>query len=239
MIGAVAKKATEMASHAFGCRIIQRPRQREVSFEVIHYVCISPNSLLWGSLLEKKAGRCMPWSRPRSCPPCVHHVSAMCPPCVCPESALAAPPNFVHHVSAMYQPCVSGLVSALCPPSVLFGRVSTLCPPCVRHVSAWCPALCPLWLCLQALSAMCPPCLLSTMCPLKPCLWTLSALGLLLGEGHGIIRQNSFAPLRNPQHLYCMPAGQCPSYILFGSPNSAKRTLCLKNGIILCIFGPD
>ena len=84
------------------------------------FVCLflSPNSLLWGSLLEEKrlaeicSGRV-----PGACPPCVRH----CPPCVHHVSALAAPPN---------------LVRLLCLPHV--------CPPCVRSFVRHVPALCQL-----------------------------------------------------------------------------------------------
>ena len=91
-----------------------------------------------------------------------------------------------------------------------------------------------LWPRLQTLSAMCPPSLLSTMCPLKPwpCLWTLSALGLPWGQGRGIIKQNSFAAVRNPQRLYCMPAGQFPSVIL-------AHQNCLGSMLVSFLFSPQ
>ena len=116
----------------------------------------SPNSLLWGSLLEKigwpryalAASRSLSTLCPACvrlvsamCPPRVRHVSASCPPCVCLKPAVATSPNFLRHVSI---------------------------------VSAFCPALCPLWPRLQTLSAMCPPCLLSAMC--RPCVRLVSAL---------------------------------------------------------------
>ena len=143
---------------------------------------LSPNSLLWGSLLGKKRlaaicsgrvpGACPPRVRPVSalstlsplwprlqtlsamCPPCL----GLCPPCVRPFSTLAVPPNLVCHVSAL---------------------------PFAHHVSA------------KAL-------------PLDFVRsWPAAR------QVHSIIRQNSFAPLRNPQRLslYRMPAGQFPSYV--------------------------
>ena len=147
----------------------------------------SPNSLPWGSLLEKRLAAICPGCVPRACPPRVRL-----------GSALAAPPSLVHHVSVLCLPC-----AALSPRRPR--------PPWARHASAFCPALCPLWPrlhilsamrrpcllsatcppcvrpcvhfgCLQTLSAMCLPCLLSTIYLLKPCLWTLSALGLLWGR---------------------------------------------------------
>ena len=70
------------------------------------------------------------------------------------------------------------------------GRASRPSPPCARHVSAMCPR------CVRHVTAMCLLCLPLpatcphfvshrwAMCPLKPwpCLWTLSALGLLWGR---------------------------------------------------------
>ena len=123
----------------------------------------SPNSLLWGSLLEEKRlaaicsgrvpGACPPWVRHLSalcppwfrfgpastlCPPCVRLVSTACPPCVRLGSALAAPPNIVRF---------------LCLPRV--------CPPCVRSLSA---AMCPLF------ASSGQPCVLaSRLCPLVAC----------------------------------------------------------------------
>ena len=142
--------------------------------------------------------------------PRVQTLSALWLPCVCLASAMA-----VSHMSA--------LVFALSPLRPHLQTLFAMCPPCVGHVFA-------IWLRLQALSAMCPPSLLSTMRPLKPwpCLWTLSALGLLWGRAMASSNNFSFAPLRNPQRLYCMPAGQFPSYIHFGSPNSAFATAPYK-----------
>ena len=170
------------------------------------FVLISPNSLPWGSLLEKKAGRDMPWPLPQSlsalCPLCVRDASASCLPCVRLESLKPCLPCVR---LAFCPPCV-GHVSALCPPvstlRLLWPRLQTLSPPCVRPCVR-------LWPHLQTLSAMRPPCLglCPALCPLlamppnlvrhvsalpfvhcvsakplKPCLWTLSALGLLWGR---------------------------------------------------------
>ena len=118
--------------------------------------------------------------------------------------------------------------SALSPPwRVRFGRASKPCLPCVRHVSALCPP------CVR-------PCVHFGGCASKPCrpcahlafVHHVSAKALALpldfahswpavGQGRGTIRQNSFAPLRNPRCLYCMPAGRFPSYLHFGWPDSA------------------
>ena len=124
----------------------------------------SPNSLLWGSLLEK-AGRDMLW-------PCLRSLSAMCPPRVCLVCALCPPGvrfgpaskpclPFVLRMSALCPPC-DRLVSATFPPCVHFahaskpcapplvsGLWSTMCPPCVLFVSSGPPCvlasgLCPL-----------------------------------------------------------------------------------------------
>ena len=155
---------------------------------------------------------CPLWPRLQTLPvnlsalPFVRHVSAMCPPCVrFARGSKACPPC---------PPCVR-LVSALCPPLcwpwVRFGRASKLCPPCVGHASPrlqTLSALCPLWPRLQTLSAMWPPCHLSTMCPKAGLASGLCRLTACCG----IISQNSFPPLRNPQRLYGMPAGQFPSY---------------------------
>ena len=82
------------------------------------FLFFSPNSLLWGSLLEKKG-----W----------------------PRYALAASPELVRHVSAIVR-LVSALIplwprlqtlSALCPPLVSASCVS-MCPPCVCSLSAMC-----------------------------------------------------------------------------------------------------
>ena len=147
---------------------LQRPNQIKTKF--------SPNSLLWGSLLEKRLaaicsgrvpGACPPRVRHVSdpCPPCppwvrfghaskpwparVRHVSAFCLPCVRLESVMAASPNFVRHVSASCPAC-----PPLCLPWVWCGRASELCPPCFRHVSA----LCPPWVRFSCISELCPPC---------------------------------------------------------------------------------
>ena len=109
---------------------------------------------------------------------------------------LAASPELVRNVSAMCPPRVR-LVPALSPLWPRLQTLSAMWPTCVSDVSA----LSPLWLRVQTLSAMCPPGLLSTMCPIKPwpCLWTLSALGLLWGSAVASSSKNSFPPLRNPQ----------------------------------------
>ena len=83
-----------------------------------------------------------------------------------------------------------------------------------------------------------PHCLLSTMCPLKPwpCLWTLSALGLLWGRT-AASSSNYFAPLCNPQRLYCMPSGQFPSYSFWLTEfGLRKRTLAWKTVWGLCWY---
>ena len=93
-----------------------------VWFKVFNF---SPNSLLWGTLLEKKAGRDMLWPRSWS-------LSATCPPFVRLVSAVATPPNLVHHASTLCPP----RRSKPCPPCVVcLGRASKPCPPCVRFVS--------------------------------------------------------------------------------------------------------
>ena len=152
----------------------------------------------------------MPWPRSQSlpalCPPCVRLVSAlsplwprllstMCPPCVYPVPALS--PVWPRPTMS-----VSGLVSG-------FGCVSKLCPPsalaCVRLVSGLVCALAvpPNLVChvfalpfknVRHVSAKALP--LDFVSP-----W------LAVGQGRSIIRQNSFAPLRNLQRLYCRPAG--------------------------------
>ena len=96
---------------------IKTTRQKTCYKNVIGF---SPDSFLWGSLLGKKPGREMPWPRSRS-------LSAMCPPWP-PALARVPPPAF--------RQCPPGarLVSALCPPSVCFGRAST---PFVCHVALW------------------------------------------------------------------------------------------------------
>ena len=99
----------------------------------------SPNSLLWGSLLEEK------WLAAI----CSGRVPGPCPWCVRLASRMVS-----HLVSAL--PCVR-FVSALC----LRASKPCLWPPCVA--SPRFVALSPLWRRLQTLSAMCPlkpwPCL--------------------------------------------------------------------------------
>ena len=192
-------------------------------------VDISPNSLLWGSLLEKKAGRDMLWGHPRSlsalclspfrlrlqtlsamCPPCDRHVSALCLPRVRFESALAASPDLVRHVLAM------------CPPSV--HRVTTMCLPCIRslptvvHYVTMCPPF----------VGAGPPCVRSGLglpfglCPLLAC----------CGAGQWHHQTKFFLTIAQPTAfiLYCMPVGQFPWHS-FWLPKFGlcKRTLCLKN----------
>ena len=92
--------------------------------------CRSPNSLLWGSLLQEKRLVAICSGRvPGACPPCVRH----CPSCVRLDSALVASPHFVRH-----------RVSALSTWSPLWLCLQTLCASyvcllCVHHVSAVCP----------------------------------------------------------------------------------------------------
>ena len=114
----------------------------------------SPNSLLWGSLLEEKrlAATCS-GRVPAACPPCVRLVSGIVR-LVSLESAFAPPPNLACHLSVM------------CPQLVRL--VSALCPACVRHVSALC--LPPNFVC--HMSAMWPPCIRhvsALAAPPKPC----------------------------------------------------------------------
>ena len=104
----------------------------------------SPNSLLWGSLLEKGWPRYALGRVPRS-------LSALCPP---RTLSAMCPPRF-------------RLLSALCPAWIRFGRFSKAYPPRVRLLSA----LSPLWPRLQTLSAMSAYVLalagpLSALCPL-------------------------------------------------------------------------
>ena len=142
----------------------------------------------------------MLWLRPRS-------LSAMCPPCVHLESTLAAPPNFVHHVSAMCLARVR-LVSALAASLNFVHHVSAgLCPPCVRLVATR-PSL------VGHVSTLPFAHHVSTKALALPLDFARSWPAV--GQGRGIIRQNSFAPLRNPRCLYCMPAGLFPSYLHFG-----------------------
>ena len=98
----------------------------------------SPNSLLWGSLLEEKSlaaicsgrvsGACPPCVR--HCPPCVRRLSALCMPWV----RLATPPNLVRLVSARlmcaapsphfvrHVPALCQLKSTMCPRGLLWGK---------------------------------------------------------------------------------------------------------------------
>ena len=148
----------------------------------------------------------MLWPRPRS-------LSALCPPCV-------------RHVSALCPPCVH-LESASAAPPNLVRHMSAMCPlcvtvwpPCVRHASALCPPL----------STTGPPCFL-----LKPPPLDFVRSWPAVGQGRGIIKQNSFSPLRNPQRLYCMPVGQFPWHSFwFPKFGLCKRTLCLKNSGVGC-----
>ena len=109
----------------------------------------SPNSLLWGSLLGKKAGRDMLWPRPGACPPCVRLVSAACPPCVVSFGRASSPcPPLVRHLSGLCLLLVCLVLLTLDAPPVL-----------VRHLSAYSvrALCCLLWPRLQSLSATCPP----------------------------------------------------------------------------------
>ena len=125
------------------------------------------------------------------CLPLVRLVSATCPPCVVGFGrasssspplvrlvllAVPASPVLVRHLSAMCPPLVRLVLLAVAAPPVLVRHLSAMCPPLVHHVSL-----------AQTLSTMCPPydrlepCVrlepaLAAMCPLKPCLWTVSTL---------------------------------------------------------------
>ena len=119
-------------------------------------------------------------------------------------------------------------MSAICPPLrlpwVRFGRALNF----VRHVSA-----------LPCVHHVSPKALALPLDFARP--WPA------VGQGQGIIRQNSFVPLRSPQRLYCMPAGGFPSYIHFCSPNWAFTSalyacktvwgLRVYAGIIVCLKG--
>ena len=190
---------------------------------------------------------------PRACRPCVRHpplarhvstsclvsglsplwprfqtLSTMCPPCVC---------NFVCYVSALRP---------------------SLCPPCL----GLCPGLRPALAASPNLVGHRPgpcvrPCLhfglasnLNLVCHVSalPFVHHVSAKALPLvfvsswpavGQGRGIIRQNSFAPLRNPQRLYCRPAGQFPLYIHQSRPLQGHLMLEKLFGVyagIICFF---
>ena len=99
----------------------------------------------------------------------------------------------VRHVSA-YVRLVSALCPAWCPACcslwVRLGPFAALCPPCVRLESALAapPKLvrhpCVVFVCTG------PPCRCS-----RPCLWILSALGLLWGRA---VASPSYPPLRSP-----------------------------------------
>ena len=78
-------------------------------------LCCSPNSLLLGSLLEKKRLPAICSGRvPGACPPCVRHVSALAVPgaqtlsasCIC---LIYVCPSCVRHVSALCPPCARSL----------------------------------------------------------------------------------------------------------------------------------
>ena len=81
----------------------------------------SPNSLLWGSLLEEKRLATICTGRvPGACPPCVRLVSAACPACVDGFGRASSPySSLVRHLSALCPPCLVGF-----------------CPPCGRHMFA-------------------------------------------------------------------------------------------------------
>ena len=170
----------------------------------------SPNSLLWGSLLEKKGWpryalatspelvRPVSATRPPRVrlvsalrPPCVCLVSALCPPCVrlvsalCPHCIVSALTALWPTLSAMCPPCppCDRLVSATCPPSVRLcdRHVSTLAAPPNLVRPVCASCVWRLSVCVCAhVSAMCPLCQLRTT--MCPRLWTLSARGLLWGR---------------------------------------------------------
>ena len=110
-----------------------------------------------------------------------------------------------------------------------------MCPPCVRHMSA--PAFA---ICLESPLAA-PPNFVRHVSAL-PFVHHVPAKALALpldfarswpavGQGRGIIRQNSFAPLRNPQRLVSFIYSFLPTK--FGLH---KCTLCLKSVWGLCWY---
>ena len=124
------------------------------------------------------------------------------------------------------------------------GRVPVACPPCVRHLSATCPprvrlamsTLSPLWPQLQTLSAM---------CPLKPwpCLWTLSALGLLWGRAGAWHHQAKFFYTIAQSTAFIMHARWSVSFIVILAhqfrPSQAHPMLEKLFGVyaaIICIY---
>ena len=107
-------------------------------------------------------------------------------------------------------------VSTLAAPPNLAYDLSAMCPFFVRHA----PALCQLR---------------STVCP---CLWTLSARGLLWGRAVASCSK-FFLSIVQPTRIYCMAAGQFPWHSFWlRNFGLCKLALCLKNclGSMLVLF---
>ena len=106
------------------------------------------------------------------------------------------------------------------------GRVPGACPPCVRHVSV-CPVS----------SLAMPPnlaCHVSALFFVRHVFAEALPLDFVRSwpaarQGHGIIRKNSSAALRDPQRLYRMLADQFSSYVHLAHQIRPSQALCLKN----------
>ena len=156
-----------------------------------------------GFFLRKKAGRDIPWPRPRS-------LSALCSPCVrrgsAPTACVHTRPDTRRTRAETWRTHGGQSLGTRLKRDSKQGRTQGA-----------------LWLRLQTLSAICPPCLLPTMCPLKPrpCLWTLPALGWC-GAGPWHHQAKFFRTIAQPTAFIACPRVSFPHVLfIFGSPNSA------------------
>ena len=152
-------------------------------------------------------------------PPCVCHLTTMCPPCVRPLSAAGPPPCviFCPPLTGYLPPCPK--TSATCSPCahvcLRFGQCvlqgPTMRPPlsgflCSPLFSSVRPLL------FSSLFALCRPLphngwLMLSKDAGRPRKALALPLDLVRSFSKKII-----SPLRNPQRLYCMPAGQFPGH---------------------------